>query len=324
MDWEKYKAKKQWAGEAKPSMLRRRVGHDYQDRCIYMLTLVIDRRRPLLGHITGDGVTEPAMMHLSPIGQVVNDAVLRIPSFYPSIEILSHQVMPDHLHIVLFVHERIPVHLSRVVGGFKGGCNVTCRELGLTTNLWEDGFNDRILDRSVRLKDLINYVRNNPWRFAVKRSNPDLFRVQRNVRVGGYTFAALGNIFLLDAPQLLQVQCSRRLTQEQIEAQRDQLLLQCENGAVLVSPRISNGEKTIMDAAFDLDYPTIILRENGFGQYAKPGGKYFDACAQGRLLLLAPWEHHNRDLAIQREQCLTLNQMAWAICNRPDRSAFQP
>ena len=317
MDWEQYNAKQQWAGETKPSMLRRRIGHDYQGRCIYMLTLVVKDRRTLLGHITGDGEAEPAVMHLSPMGEAVHNAVLGIPDYYPVIEIITHQVMPDHLHIVLYVHDRLPVHLSRVVSGFKGGCNNACRQLGLDTgSLWEEGFNDRILDRSVRLQDLIQYVRDNPRRFALKRAHPDLFRVQHNLVVGDITFAALGNIFLLDAPMLVQVQCSRSITPEQLAAQRAQCLSQCAGGAVLISPRISGGEMSIMDAAFDLGFPTILLRENGFGQYAKPGGRYFDACAQGRLLLLAPWQHHNRDVAISRDQCLSLNQMAWVICHR--------
>ncbi|MBQ1723312.1 MAG: hypothetical protein II034_05915, partial [Muribaculaceae bacterium] len=103
MDKEKFKAKQQWAGEVKSSMKRRRVGHDYQSRCIYMITLTIKARRPLLGHITGDGTTEPALMHLSPMGQAVSDAVLGIPNYYPAIRIIVHQVMPDHLHVVLFV-----------------------------------------------------------------------------------------------------------------------------------------------------------------------------------------------------------------------------
>lgn len=317
MDREQFKAKKQWAGNAKPSMKRRRVGHDYQGRCIYMLTLVVDQRRNLLGHISGNGENDPAVMHLSPMGEAVSDAILGIPGYYPTIEILAHQVMPDHLHIVLYVHDRLPVHLSRVVSGFKGGCNNICRQLGLdTSTLWEDGFNDRILDHNMRLQHLIDYVHDNPRRFALKRANPELFRVQRDIQLGDNTFAALGNIFLLEAPQLIQVQCSRSITPERFDALRHQCIGLCENGAVLVSPRISDGEKKIMDAAFDLGFPTILIRENGFGQYAKPGGKYFDACAQGRLLLLAPWEHHNCDLTIRRDQCLTLNQMAWAICNQ--------
>lgn len=41
MDWERYEKAKQWAGDLKPSMKRRRIGHDYKSRCIYMITLVL-------------------------------------------------------------------------------------------------------------------------------------------------------------------------------------------------------------------------------------------------------------------------------------------
>ena len=87
-----------------------------------------------------------------------------------------------------------------------------------------------------------------------------------------------------------------------------------KRGAVLVSPSISPGEKAIMRAAFDAGYPLILLQENGFTELAKPGGARFDACAEGRLLILAPWGHHNQRLAINRSQCLSLNDMARAIC----------
>ena len=250
MDWEQFEAKRQWAGEAKPSMKRRRVGHDYQSRRIYMLTLTVCGRRPLLGHITGDGQSEPPEMHLSPLGQAVSEELRNIPNYYPAIKVLAQQVMPDHLHVILFVTERIPVHLGRVVGGFKVGCNrayCALRSQGMVDSalptLWETDYNDIILDRKGQLERMKRYVRDNPRRYAIKRANPDLFRVQRDVQVGGYTFSALGNIFLLNSPLLLQVQCSRSLTEVQKLAACDSFLRQCENGAVLVSPSISPGEK---------------------------------------------------------------------------------
>ena len=43
-------------------------------------------------------------------------------------------------------------------------------------------------------------------------------------------------------------------------------------------------------------------------------GARFGACAEGRLLILAPWEHHNLRLTISRSQCLSLNDMVRAIC----------
>ena len=86
-------------------------------------------------------------------------------------------------------------------------------------------------------------------------------------------------------------------------------------GAVLVSPAISSGEKAVMRAAFERGFPLIILQENGFTDLAKPGGKRMEACAKGRLLILAPWEHHNERIAIRRDQSLSLNEMARILCS---------
>ena len=182
--------------------------------------------------------------------------------------------------------------------------------------LWSKGYNDRILYNYYQLDRWKAYLRDNPRRLLVKHQHPEFFRVQRNLEYSGLSFSAIGNRFLLDHPVKLQVQCSRRLTLEALEQKKADLLSAAAQGAVLVSPAISHGEKTIMRAAFDAGYPLIILQENGFTDLAKPGGARFDACARGQLLLLAPWEHHNERLVIRRDQCLMLNEMARRICEQ--------
>ena len=316
MDWDRYKSKKQWAGDLKPSMKRRRVGHDYQSRCIYMITLVVKERRPLLGSLTGNGETTPAIVEPSPLGQAVIQSLINLPKFYPQIAIWTFQLMPDHLHFIVFVKERIPVHLGKVINGFKVGCNRAYKELvkGDMPGLWEEGYNDLILGRDGQLQRMKAYIHDNPRRLAIKRNHADLFQVQRNIKVGKYTFAALGNVFLLDAPCLLQVQCSRKLTPLQINATVQRFLSLAQDGAVLISPSISPGEKAVMKAAFEHGFPVVVLQEKCFAPLAKPGGRRFDACAQGRLLMLAPWEHHNDRRVIKRSQCLDLNEMARVIC----------
>ena len=86
-----------------------------------------------------------------------------------------------------------------------------------------------------------------------------------------------------------------------------------EHGTVLVSPCISSGEKEIARAALEAGLPLIVLVENGFSPLYKPPGRYFDACAKGRLLMLAPFPYHRDRRTITREQCLTLNEWAKAI-----------
>jgi hypothetical protein len=110
------------------------------------------------------------------------------------------------------------------------------------------------------------------------------------------------------------VQCSRSISEEELKAKLNNCLRAGRQGAVLVSPAISKGEKAIMRAAFEERLPLIYLQENGFTDLAKPGGKRMEACARGQLLILAPWEHHNEKMVIKRGQCMELNEMAKVIC----------
>lgn len=101
---------------------------DYSRRQIYMITIAVEGRRPLLGHIESDEAAV-ARMVLSDLGKQVSREIEGIPRFYPQVRILGKQVMPDHLHFILFVTERLPVHLGRVINGFKVGCNRAYRRL---------------------------------------------------------------------------------------------------------------------------------------------------------------------------------------------------
>ena len=133
--------------------------------------------------------------------------------------------------------------------------------------------------------------------------------------IGSTPVTMMGNHFLLDYPEKVAVKCSRRLSKEEIEAECHRFLAMACRGVVLVSPCISQGEKEVMGRAFEAGHPIIILIENGFAPYQKPSGRQFEACSQGRLLLIAPWPHHDDYRKITRPQCDALNALARHISN---------
>ena len=274
--------------------------------------------------------SEKTAIELSPLGEAIAQIWQTIGSHHPEVKVVALQMMPDHLHAILFVREKMEKPLGKVVLGLKQACNKAFRELmpvefvavaqqyakqsrdnGL---LFAKGFNDQILLREGQLLRWLNYLKENPRRLLMKRENPDLFRVQRGLTFGGMSFSAIGNRFLLQRPLKIQVQCSRSISEEELKTKLHETLHSARQGAVLVSPAISKGEKAIMRAAFEEGLPLIYLQENGFTDLAKPGGMRMVACARGQLLILAPWEHHNEKITIKRGQCLELNEMARAIC----------
>lgn len=106
----------------KPSMKRRMNAIDYSEPGIYMITIATEGRKPLFGKVVADAQSV-ARMEKSRLGEWVNKEIEQIPRHYPQIRILAKQVMPDHLHFILYVTETLPVHLGRVINGFKSGCN---------------------------------------------------------------------------------------------------------------------------------------------------------------------------------------------------------
>ena len=177
--------------ETKHSMRRRCSGWDYSGRGIYMITLGVEGRRPLLGRLKGG--EDDAWIELTDLGIAVAKEIEGISNYYPQIRVLCKQVMPDHVHFVLYIQEKLPVHIGKVIWGFKTGTKrVLCAgALGVPEEssklweegnndrkLWEDGYNDRILFHKGQLDAMIQYINDNPRRLAIKRANPELFKIR--------------------------------------------------------------------------------------------------------------------------------------------------
>ena len=297
MDKETFEKHKPFAGETKPSMLRRRIGHDYQSRRIYLITMTIAGRRPLLGKLVGncnapEGTDEAPHIELTELGLRVRCCWMAIENHYPAIKNKVYREL--YPSAATLSPQRNPDNAQ-----------------GL---LWDKGFNDHILDYGVELDRWFQYLRDNPRRLAIRRTYADYFKVRFDMVVAGQSYSAIGNRFLLNHPQRLPIRLSRRLTDEEIEKSVSYYLTLARQGAVLVSPAISKGEKAVMRAALNNKLPLIFITSYGFTQFSHPGHQYYDACAEGRLLLLAPWPHQNRKETLTRTQCLQLNSFTQEIC----------
>jgi hypothetical protein len=301
-------------------MKRRNAWHDYYSRSIYMITLAVDGRRPVLGELRGqDDNHQLPWVQPTALGQRVLECWNEISAHYPEVRTVDVQLMPDHLHGVLFVTKRVPYHLGRIVSGFKVGCNAASREL-TGRPLWEEGYHDRILIKKGQLETMVRYLHDNPRRLWTKRCNPDFFIVRQECSIGDSEVSIAGNRFLLDHPFKVVVQCSRSInTDEAIAKEVKRYMNLARDGAVLVSACISPCEKAVMRTAFEAGIKEIVLLENGFSPMWKPGGKQFDACARGQLLFVAPWPYHSERKRITRTQCLQLNNLARYITTLPSK-----
>ena len=136
--------------ETKHHMKRRSPWHDYRERGTYMLTLIVEGRKPLLGRLVVEErklgksekmvveerkmvtdpneelhITKTARVELTALGKAIRDEEIRkIEEHYSMVEVWKLCIMPDHIHMIVRVKDNLPEgkHLGQVIWGFKVGC----------------------------------------------------------------------------------------------------------------------------------------------------------------------------------------------------------
>ena len=358
--------------ETQHKMKRRKPWHDYHRKGTYMVTLVVEGRRPVLGKLIMSAGEQDTSVELTALGKAIRDEeVQKISAIYKMVEIWKLCIMPDHIHMIVRIKEDLPEgkHLGHIVAGFKGGCSRAwwrmdrpCadaqgvvaatdaqrvvaatdaqgvvaatdaqgvvaatdaqRVVAATTpaasaagmpSLFERGYNDLILLNDSQLDNWKHYLDDNPRRLAIKRLHPDFFTTLNYIDIAEWHCQIVGNRFLLDIPQKVAVIVHSAYSDKEYAEYKKEWLACGEAGGILVSAAIATREKEVMREAMNRGYRIILVRENGFPPLYKPSGESFDACSNGRLLQICPWEYHMERRIISREQCLMLNRLAEEI-----------
>ncbi|MDO4824378.1 MAG: hypothetical protein Q4A08_09455 [Bacteroidales bacterium] len=332
-----------WRYETEHSQKRRHRNHRYNDVGTYLVTIVVEGRKPVFGRIEGNIKARPTAIDypttvLSPLGEkLLYEELPKIHAIYPMVEVWKACIMPDHIHLIVRINALMPEkkYLGTVIGAFKGGVS---RAWG-KGSLFEANYNDRILMRDGQLDNWKAYLNANPFRRLVMHTKPEVMRRATCLKINGVRYGAFGNFLLLRHPEKVQVFFHRRMKDDRLTpatqepSQRLELLPQmipteqtlfwqsehrrlmeaADQGDVIVTPGISECEKRIKNECIEHRYRLIHLQAEPIGQYWKPERSRFEACTAGTLLILAPW-HDDLKGDSDYERFHNLNNIAAAIC----------
>lgn len=315
---------------------------------IYHITLVVPSREPLLGSLViPDNDAKQARVERTKLGNALIEKLLNHPTYYPEVQIVQYCLMPDHLHVILYVKQPMKQTFNMVVRSLWQAAKKLGRayntpsinpesDSGLTNGENTDApfpiFTERPFVRPMshkgQLQTMIHYVQMNPQRLATKRLMLGFFRVQEGIEIAGRKYRGIGNAALLQTARYAPVHVRRTMVDEAEHGDNKRLrdymngcVIDARNGIVMVSPFISQQEKEVMDVLIKEKHPIIYIADNGFRDYYKPGDGLFDAVAEGRLLILSPWEYDEQKRHVTRAECVAMNQMAEEICNSGSRDA---
>ena len=100
----------------------------------------------------------------------------------------------------------------------------------------------------------------------------------------------MGNPFLLDEAPLVPVRISRSTTPGALAQEKASLLERCEReGAVIITPAVSQGEEAVMHATLDAGYRVIRPQASAMSDLWAPPEALLQPTSRGQLLFLAPW-----------------------------------
>ena len=170
---------------------------DYGNTGAYYVTICTNERKRFLSRIDGENV------HLTKFGIVVQEELLRTMEMRPTITLGDYVIMPNHIHLVIFFHERAgtPLNdvqeksgrnfgrthsgsLSTVIGSFKS--SVTSRikkENGKSKAvIWQRGFYEHIIRDEKDLMRITDYILSNPINWAIDEENPERISTTTNAK----------------------------------------------------------------------------------------------------------------------------------------------
>ena len=159
---------------------------DYNTEGAYFITLCTEDRRQILSRIVGvDVLGDPKNVELLPYGIVADKYINQINDYYENITVEQYVIMPNHIHLLLFVRDNgsprtsTPTKqtsiVSHFVSTFKRFCN---KEYG--SNIWQRGFHDHVVRGREDYEEIVRYIHENP----IRRYYDELYTDEQETKVG--------------------------------------------------------------------------------------------------------------------------------------------
>ena len=132
--------------------------YDYSQPNVYLLTICTENHANLFGVV--ESRPETPVTILSPLGELVQQAILDIEVYYNNASIETYSILPNHIHILLRLDatdEPNAPSVSRIVKNMKEHVTRVCGK-----SIWQKGFHDHVIRSESDHQNAWNYVTFNP------------------------------------------------------------------------------------------------------------------------------------------------------------------
>ena len=143
---------------------------DYSTPGAYFLTICTEGRINMLCNIVGGGALDAPKIRLTHAGAIVKKHLLS-GNQLPGIKIDKFVIMPNHVHMILFLDEtaiggtsRAPSPTNAVIPHFISTWKRFChRDLG--QKIFQRSYHDHVIRNDADYLKIWEYIENNPYRW---------------------------------------------------------------------------------------------------------------------------------------------------------------
>lgn len=159
-------------------------GYDYSVSGDYFITICTLNRINYFGEISAK--EKDAIMHLSPIGEIAKEFILKIPVTYTMATLGEWKIMPNHVHLIISINKTedkeseiqpeiikeipnrekglsplVPGSVSSIINHYKGDVKKWCNKNDFPHFVWQSKFHDHIIRNHISYNKISNYIANN-------------------------------------------------------------------------------------------------------------------------------------------------------------------
>jgi len=146
---------------------------DYSSHGVYHVTICTHDKACLFGRIETPSEAQKRMdcsltpkMSLSELGRICESVIAQTEADYADITLLTHVVMPNHIHLLVSIKAQAATKLGSFVRTVKARTTTQARKLCPNIAVWQRGYHDHIIRGEHDFEATWEYIENNPAKWA--------------------------------------------------------------------------------------------------------------------------------------------------------------